>query len=144
MSNITLDWLKEKTFVGTDSTGHAIVISTPGAPNGVGVKPSDLLLLGLAACTAVDVVEILTKKRQAPDHLEIRVEGEQDAEPPWAFRKIRVHYILQGAALQIPAVEQAIHLSEGKYCSVAATLRGGSAEITTSYEIHPAPSLAVA
>jgi putative redox protein len=135
MSDIQIDWLKEKTFVGTDSTGHGIVISTPDAPNGTGVKPSDLLLLGLAACTAVDVVEILVKKRQSLERMEIRAHGQQDEDPPWAFRKIQVHYIFYGR-LEPTAVEQAIHLSESKYCSVAATVRG-VADISTSYEIHP-------
>jgi putative redox protein len=139
MSEIRVDWLAEKTFVGTDSTGHGIVISTPGAPNGIGVKPSDLLLLGLAACTAVDVVEILAKKRQPPARLEIRAEGQQDEDPPWAFRKIHLRYIFSGPHMEAAAVEQAIQLSESKYCSVAATIRG-VAEITTSYEIHPSPS----
>jgi putative redox protein len=139
MSEITLDLLKNKTFVGTDSTGHAIVISASSAPDGVGVKPSDLLLLGLASCSAVDVVEILAKKRQPVERLSIQVAGDQDADPPWAFRKIRIKYILQGALLQTAAVEQAIQLSEGKYCSVAATIRG-VAEISTSYEILPPPA----
>jgi putative redox protein len=139
MSEVTLDLLKNKTFVGTDSTGHAIVLSATSAPDGTGVKPSDLLLLGLAGCTAVDVVEILAKKRQPVEHLEIRVDGQQDADPPWAFRKIHIRYLLRGAQLQQAAVEQAIQLSEGKYCSVAATLRG-VADITTSFEIQTNPA----
>jgi putative redox protein len=143
MSEVTLDLLKNKTFVGTDSTGHAIVISATGAPDGIGAKPSDLLLLGLASCTAVDVVEILAKKRQPVSHLTIQVAGEQDADPPWAFRKVHIKYILQGAQLQEAAVLQAIQLSEGKYCSVAATIRG-VAEITTSFEIQPASATLLA
>jgi putative redox protein len=137
MSEVTLDLLKNKTFVGTDSTGHAIVLSATNPPDGIGVKPSDLLLIGLAGCTAIDVVEILAKKRQPVEHLTIHVDGQQDADPPWAFRKIHIRYVLQGAQLQTPAVEQAIQLSEQKYCSVAATIRG-VAQITTSFEIQPA------
>jgi putative redox protein len=82
----------------------------------------------------VDVVEILTKKRKPLNFLEIITTGENDSDPPWAFRKIHVKYRLGGKNLTAKAVEQAIQLSEEKYCSVAATVRG-VAEITTEYEI---------
>jgi len=139
MSEVRLDWLHGKTFIGTDSTRHAIVIEPPDGEAGTGVKPSDLLLLGLASCASVDLIEILNKKRQPPDRMEVRVEGIQDTEPPWTFRKIHMHFVFQGALLQSSAVEQAIHLSEEKYCSVAATIRC-AAEITTSYEIQLPPA----
>jgi putative redox protein len=138
MSEVRLDWLRGKTFVGTDSTKHAIVLSSSDDENGTGVKPSDLLLLGLASCASVDVIEILTKKRQPPDSMEVQVEGIQEAEPPWTFRKIHMRFLLRGTGLQPQAVEQAIRLAEEKYCSVAATIRC-AAEITTSFEIQLPP-----
>ena len=141
MSEVHLDWLKGKTFVGTDSTRHAVVISSSDEANGTGAKPSDLLLLGLASCASVDVIEILKKKRQPPEAMEVRVEGIQEAEPPWTFRKIQMRFLFRGALLQPAAVEQAIRLAEEKYCSVAATIRC-AAEITTSFEIHPPPGKA--
>ena len=98
------------------------------------MKASDLLLVALAACTAVDVVEILTKKRIHLSNLEISANGEQDNDPPWTFRKIHLHYQVEGEGLTAKAVEQAIQLSEEKYCSVASTLRG-VALITTSFEL---------
>lgn len=98
------------------------------------MKPSDLLLVALSACTAVDVVDILAKKRTPVSGLEITASGEQDANPPWAFRKIHLKYQLSGENLTPKNVAQAIQLSEEKYCSVAATLRG-VAEITTEFEI---------
>jgi putative redox protein len=115
-------WVEKRQFVGTDSTRHAIVISTPDVDNGTGVKPSDLLLLALGSCSAVDVVEILRKKRQALTGLLVRVEGEQDPDPPWAFRRITLTYEVRGRGLSRPAVEQAVALAEEKYCSVRATL----------------------
>jgi putative redox protein len=140
MSEIRLDWLRGKTFVGTDSTRHAIVIASPDDTESAGVKPSDLLLLGLASCASVDVVDILNKKRQLPERMEVQVEGIQEETPPWTFRKIHMHFIFKGALLQPQAVEQAIRLAEEKYCSVAATIRC-AAEIDTSFEIHgPAAS----
>jgi putative redox protein len=141
MSEVRLDWVHGKTFVGTDSTRHSIVVSSTDEANGTGVKPSDLLLLGLASCASVDVIEILNKKRQTPDGMEIRVEGIQEVEPPWTFRKIHMRFLLRGENLQSLAVEQAIRLSQEKYCSVAATIRC-AAEITTSFEIQPPPKQA--
>ena len=121
-----------KTFIGIDSTNHSVVLSTPD--EGVGMKPSELLLVAVGSCTAVDVVNILEKKRFQLNGLEIQVTGEQDADPPWTFNKIHIHYVLQGVELTAKAVEQAIQLSEEKYCSVSATVRG-MAQVTTSYEI---------
>ena len=131
-STTTVQWLSGKRFVGIDSTNHAVVLSSKD--EGVGVKPSDMLLIALASCTAVDVVEILSKKRLPLDSMEIITTGEQDADPPWTFRKIHLKYRLGGHGLTDKAVEQAIQLAEDKYCSVAATVRA-TAEITTEFEI---------
>jgi len=131
-STTTVQWLSGKRFVGIDSTNHSVVLSSKD--DGIGVKPSDMLLIALASCTAVDVVEILSKKRLPLDALEIITTGEQDADPPWTFRKIHLKFRLSGKGLTDKAVEQAIQLSEEKYCSVAATVRA-TAEITTEFEI---------
>ena len=132
MSQARVRWITGKQFIGTDSTNHSVVLSTPD--EGIGMKPSELMLVALASCTAVDVVEILAKKRTPLESLEIEVEGQQDSDAPWTFRKIHVHYKLRGQWLTDKSVAQAIELSEEKYCSVAATLRG-VAEITTSFEL---------
>jgi putative redox protein len=134
MASATVRWLTGKQFVGIDSTKHSVVLSS--VDEGVGMKPSELLLVALAACTAVDVVDILRKKRIELTSLEIQASGEQDCDPPWTFRKIHLYYRLGGRGLTETAVEQAIQLSEEKYCSVAATVRG-VAEITTGYELLP-------
>ncbi len=134
MGTATVKWIGGKQFVGIDSTSHSVVLSTPD--EGIGIKPSELLLIAVASCSAVDVVEILTKKRMPLTHLEISSSGEQDAEAPWTFRKIHLNFRLAGKGLTEKAVEQAIHLSHEKYCSVAATIRA-TAEITTSFEILP-------
>jgi putative redox protein len=133
MAQAKIKWQPSgKTFIGIDSTNHSVVLSTPD--EGVGMKPSELLLVAVGSCTAVDVVNILEKKRFQLNGLEIQVLGEQDADPPWTFNKIHIHYVLQGVELTAKAVEQAIQLSEEKYCSVSATVRG-MAQVTTSYEI---------
>ena len=132
MATTTVRWLNETHFVGIDSGGHSVVLS--GQKNGIGVSPSQMLLVALAACSSVDVVEILKKKRKKLTLLEVTASGEQDPEPPWAYRKIHVKYRVGGEGLTDKAVAQAINLSQEKYCSVSATVRG-VAQITTEYEI---------
>jgi putative redox protein len=132
MATATVQWIDGKKFIGIDSTNHSVVLSTPG--EGIGIKPSDLLLIAVASCSAVDVVEILEKKRMPLTRLEISVSGEQDQDPPWTFRKIHVHFRIGGKNLTEKAVAQAIQLSEEKYCSVTATVRA-TAQISTDYEI---------
>lgn len=132
MATTTVRWLNEQHFVGIDSGGHSVVLS--GQKNGIGVSPSQMLLVALASCSAVDVVEILKKKRKKLTMLEVTASGEQDPEPPWPYRKIHVRYRVGGEGLTDKAVSQAISLSQEKYCSVAATVRG-VAQITTEYEI---------
>ena len=132
MAQATVRRISGKQFIGIDSTNHSVVLSSPS--EGIGVKPSEMLLIALASCTAVDVVEILEKKKIDLTLLEISVTAEQDQDPPWTFRKIHLLYKVKGDGLTEKAVQQAIELSETKYCSVAATIRG-VVDISTSYEI---------
>jgi putative redox protein len=132
MGTTTVKWIDGKKFIGIDSTNHSVVLST--VDEGIGIKPSDLLPIAVAACSAVDVVGILEKKRMPLSLLEISVSGEQDPNPPWTFRKIHLHYRLSGKELTEKAVAQAIELAEEKYCSVAATVRA-TAQITNDFEI---------
>jgi len=132
MGTATVKWIDGKQFIGIDSTHHSVILSTPD--EGVGIKPSDLLLIAVAACSAVDVVDILEKKRMPLNHLEISATGEQDQDPPWTFRKIQIHYRIGGKKLTEKAVSQAIQLAVEKYCSVAATIRD-TAQIITEFEI---------
>ncbi|MFZ7128536.1 MAG: OsmC family protein [Desulfobacterales bacterium] len=134
MPTATVRWVKDRQFVGTDEGGHSVVLS--GDDRQTGVRPSQMLLVALASCTAVDVVEILEKKRKPLSRLDIVITGENDPEPPWAYRTIHVTYRLAGSNLTEKAVSHAIALSEEKYCSVAATVRG-VARITTDFEIIP-------
>jgi putative redox protein len=134
MGTATVQWIGGKKFIGVDSTCHSVVLSTPD--EGIGVKPSELLLIALASCSAVDVVEILNKKRMPLTQLDISATGEQDADPPWTFRKIHLRFVMRGKNLTEKAALQAIQLSEEKYCSVAATIRA-TAEIITHLEILP-------
>jgi len=132
-SNTVLRWVPgSKRFISTDSTGHSVVMST--SKENTGMKPSELILSSLAGCASVDVVDILAKKRTPLSYLEVQVTAEQEADPPWTFRKIYIKFFVKGENLTEKNIQQAIHLSQEKYCSVASTLRG-EAKITTSYEI---------
>ena len=134
MPTATVRWVSDKQFVGMDANQHAVVLSGDDPP--AGLRPSHLLLVALATCTSIDLVEILKKKRCVLSWMEVRVKGDQDSEPPWPYRKIQLSFRLRGKGLTDKAVAQAIRLSHDKYCSVAATVRG-VAEISTEFEIVP-------
>lgn len=134
MPTATVQWVDGLQFVGTDEGGHSVVLS--GDDRQTGVRPSEMLLVALASCTAVDVVEIMKKKRKPLTKLEIVINGERDPDPPWPYRKIEVIYQVQGKGLTEKALAQAIELSTEKYCSVAATVRG-VADIQTRFTLLP-------
>jgi len=132
--HVNVTWLQKRQFVGVGGSKRAVVMSGQDDDNAIGVSPSEMLLLGLAGCSAYDVVGILEKKKATLTGLEVKVTAEQEANPPWPYRQIHLEYILRGQGLTDKNVGDAIHLSETKYCSVAATIRP-TAEITTSYQI---------
>jgi putative redox protein len=134
MGHAKITWFGGKQFVGVDSSKHSVVMSSQDEANGTGMKPSDLLLVALAGCSAIDVIGILQKKQQDVKGLEINICGEQDQDPPWAFRRIEMEYVVKGRAIKEKAVADAIRLSEEKYCSVSATVRE-VAEVTSRYQI---------
>jgi putative redox protein len=132
MPTATIRWVKDRQFVGMDANQHSLVLSGDTPPTGM--RPSHLLLVALGTCSSIDLVGILKKKRIILSSLEIKIEGEQDPEPPWPYRLIRMSFRLSGEGLTEKAVAQAIKLSHERYCSVAATVRG-VAEIFTDFEI---------
>ncbi|MGQ9794594.1 MAG: OsmC family protein [Anaerolineae bacterium] len=134
MASAMVRWITKGQFLAVDSSKHSVVLSTQDEENGIGMKPSELLLAAVGGCSAVDVVNILQKKRQQLIGLEIHINGEQDPDPPWTFRKIHVRYIVRGRDLSEKAVADAIRLSEEKYCSVSTTL-SQAVEFSTEYQI---------
>lgn len=134
MASAMVRWITKGQFLAVDSGKHSVVLSTQDEENGIGMKPSELLLAAVGGCSAVDVVNILQKKRQQLTGLEIHVSGEQDPDPPWTFRKIHVRYIVRGRDLSEKAVADAIRLSEEKYCSVSTTL-SQVVDFSTEYQI---------
>jgi len=129
----TIHWANNDFFVGITPSGHAQTMETD-SHRGSAASPMELLLVALGGCTGVDVIDILKKKRQHVTDYRIEVHGDRREEFPRAFIKLYVKHIVTGRAVSDKAVARAIELSDQKYCSVAATLRG-TAEIVTSYEI---------
>ena len=124
----------DELFVGITPSGHAQVIEA-NTDRSVAASPMELLLIALGSCTGVDVVSILKKQRQDVTDYRIEVRGERREEFPRSYTRLEVKHILRGRQLAEQAVARAIELSDQKYCSVAATLRG-TAEIVTSFEIE--------
>jgi len=129
----TIRFTGEDLFVGLSPTGHALPIETDSTRSRA-AGPMELLLLALGGCTGVDVISILQKKRQHVTDYRIEVSGERREEHPRAYTRMFVKHIVRGRHVSEKALADAIELSDTKYCSVAATLRG-TAEIITSYEI---------
>jgi putative redox protein len=134
MADVTLAWTGDRLqFVGTTAYGNGVLVG--GDREGPGAKPSDLLPLSLAACTAYDVVEILRKQRQDLHRLDVTVRSTQDPDPPWTFRAIHMRFALTGTVDAAKAA-RAVDLAETKYCATAATLRA-VVEITHEVVIVP-------
>jgi putative redox protein len=129
----TIHFADNDFFIGISPSGHAQLIETD-SQRAAAATPMELLLIALGGCTGVDVISILKKKRQHVTDYRIEVSGERRDEFPRSFTRLMVRHIVRGRAVSEQAVASAIELSDTKYCSVAATLRG-SAEIVTSYEI---------
>ena len=125
-------------FVGESGTGHGFIMDAAPAVGGhnTGCRPMELLLIGLGGCTGMDVISILRKKKLKVSSLTMNVKGmwRQGEEYPKYFEGIEVEYVVTGEGITDDAVKRAIELSEEKYCSVAANLRGTS-KITTSFKV---------
>ncbi|HEY5548922.1 MAG TPA: OsmC family protein [Coriobacteriia bacterium] len=142
MDIVHVRWVDRRQFVGWDSKGHGIVMdgAAGGAGEGTGVRPIELVLYGLAGCTAMDVVSVLEKKRLDVRGVEIIVTGEQQIEEyPHYYESISLEYVVTGVGIPDAAVARAIELSETKYCSVKGTL-GPQVTVTTSFRVVEPPA----
>ena len=129
-------WVGRRQFVGESGSGHAVVMdaSIQGGGRSTGPSPMEMLLLGMAGCTGIDVVSILEKGRHTVTGVEVAVQAVRTPEPPMVFTRIEVEYKVRGRGLPPKAVRRAIELSEGKYCS-ASIMFGKTAEISSSCTI---------
>jgi len=120
-------------LIATTPGNYSLTIDTKSERKSA-PTPVELLLVSVAACTAVDVVSILEKKRQNVTDYRVEITGERRDEHPRSFTKMHIHHIVYGHDVSEQALAHAIELSDTKYCSVAATVRP-TVEITTSFEI---------
>lgn len=132
----TIKWIDGVSFVGESESGHAVVLDGPPSAGGrnIGIRPMELLLIGMGGCSAFDVVSILTRGRQDLVDCRAELSAERAEEDPKVFTRIHVHYVVSGRGLKAATVERAIKLSAEKYCS-ASIMLGKTAEVTHDYEI---------
>lgn len=131
-ANVALDG-EAMRFAATSGSGHAVALDD--AAGDTGMRPSELLPLALAGCTAMDVISILRKKRQRVTRYEVEATGRQRDEHPRAFTRIDVTHVVDGEGLDVEAVRRSIELSATRYCSVGATLASGEVEIHHAYRV---------
>jgi putative redox protein len=133
---VKMKWAGGIKFTGVNAFGHTIISDGAKRSGGEesGIKPTELLLYGIASCTGVDVVRILEKQRQKISSLEIEVKAHQPDQYPKPFHKIEIKYIARGENLDETKLAKAIELSESKYCVVSQTVEQPG-EVVTSYEI---------
>lgn len=127
------------TFVAESGSGHAVVVDAAPDVGGrnLGARPMELVLIGTGSCSAIDVMHILRKARQAVTDCVVELEAERAAEDPKVFTRIRMRYVVTGRALAPAQVERAIKLSKEKYCS-ASVMLAKTAEIEVGFEIREA------
>ena len=131
-----IKWLDHMSFVGESGSGHSVVMDSAPEVGGrnLGVRPMEMLLLGLGGCTSFDVVSILHKSRQKISDCEVEVEAERADSVPKVFTRIHLHFIVSGRELDEAKVGKAISLSADKYCSASRILEK-TAAITHYFEI---------
>ncbi len=132
-------WVDRLTFDGTADSGFSIHLGASPTVGGDddGIRPMELIALGLAGCTAMDVISILRKKRQDVTAFEVRVHAERAEEHPRVFTAVNIEYLITGREVDPAAVERAIELSETKYCPAQAMF-DKVFPITLSYQIQAA------
>ena len=126
-----LKWTDGMQFVARAGNSPAVVLDS--SEGGSGPSPMEMVLIGVAGCTAIDVVLIMQKKRAAMTDFQVNITGQRAEEDPKRYTDIQIEFLLYGNDIKPTAVEQAIRLSETKYCSASASL---NAEIESTYSIH--------
>jgi len=130
-------WVDGVTMLGESDSGHALVMDGPPEYGGrnLGVRPMEMLLLGMGGCTQFDVLLILRKARQEVTDCVVELEAERADEDPKVFTRIHAHFVVSGRELSHRHVERAIDLSAEKYCS-ASIMLGATAQITHDFEVR--------
>ena len=137
MMKARIKWVEGATFLGESGSGHAVVMDGPPDMGGrnLGVRPMEMMLLGMGGCTAFDVVHILKKSREAVTDCVAEMSAERAESEPKVFTRIHVHFIVKGRELKENKVKKAVDLSAEKYCSASIMFGNAGVEITHDYEI---------
>lgn len=133
----TVKWVDNAMFLGESGSGHTVVMDGPEDHGGrnMGIRPMEMLLIGLGGCTSFDVMSILTKQRLDVIDCVAEIEAERADAVPAVFTKIHVHFKVTGRNLKESAVERAVKLSAEKYCSASIMLEQGGVKITHSHAV---------
>ncbi len=139
-----IKWVEDVVFLGEAGSGHAVVIDGPpeGGGRNLGLRPMELVLLGVGSCTAYDVMHILKKSRQPVRDCVVELTAERAEDVPKVFTHIHIHFIVSGEGLSEGAVRRAVALSAEKYCS-ASIMLGKSVEISHDFELRDGVAEAV-
>lgn len=130
---VVAEWIGDDVFVGRNPTGGIVQIGSLEDRPGIG--PMEMLLLGVAGCTGMDITSILRKQRQPLEKFEVRVRGLRSGTYPKVYTEINVTYVLWGEGINLRSVEQAIQLSEEKYCSASIMMRAAGAKFHSAYRV---------
>ena len=132
-----IQWVQDAMFVAESGSGHGVVIDGPpeGGGRNLGVRPMEMVLMGVGACTAYDVVHILKKSRQPVVRCAARLSAERAESEPKVFTRIHVHLVVTGQGLAPAVVKRAVDLSAEKYCSASIMLGNAGVAISHDFEI---------
>lgn len=133
----TIKWVDGAMFLGESGSGHALVMDGPEDHGGrnMGVRPMEMILMGLGGCAAFDVVSILRKARQGVTDCRAELRAERAEGVPSPFTKIQIHFVVSGQQLKTTQVERAVALSAEKYCSASIMLSAAGVAISHSFEV---------
>ena len=132
-----IQWLNNVHFSATADSGHEVLIDGPPDAGGEnrGVRPMELMLMGVGGCTSFDVVNILRKSRQKVTNCVTQITAERADTVPQVFERINIHFVIEGQDLDAAKVDRAIHLTAEKYCSASIMLQRAGVDITHTFEI---------
>ena len=132
-----VQWAGEALFLGESGSGHAVVMDGPPEAGGrnLGVRPMEMMLLGMGGCSSFDVMSILKKSRQAVESCEAFLDAERAEQEPKVFTKVKLHFVIKGRGLKEAQVKRAVELSAEKYCSATIMIGRAGVEVSHSYEI---------
>ena len=133
-----IQWLNNVHFSAVADSGHEVLVDGPPDAGGenLGVRPMELMLMGVGGCTSFDVINILRKSRQKVTNCVTQITAERADTPPQVFQSIRIHFVITGEGVDAAKVERAIHLTADKYCSASIMMQRAGVEVTHTFEIN--------